>query len=134
MCTGPSTDYAVAYWLTVGNEVTVVGRNEAGDWLQIEHEDRPGWIFVALTDTEAEGVAELPADAPPATQTPEPVPEPVVEPTPEPEPEPTPEPETPPVPEPKPSLPAVTVTGSVVNLRQGPGTDHPTPGQVRAGD
>ena len=111
--TGPSTDPSVAYWLTV------VGRNEAGDWLRIEHEDRPGWIFVALTDTAAEGVAELPADAPPATQTPEP------------EPEPTPEPETPPAPEPEPSLPAVTVTGSVVNLRQGPGTNHPTAGQVR---
>ncbi len=143
--TGPSTDYAIAYGLTAGDEVTVVARNEAGDWLQIEHEDRPGWIFAALTDTAAEGVAELPADAPPATQTPEPVPEPVVEPTPEPEPEPTPEaveptpepmpePETPPAAEPEPSLPAVTVTGSVVNLRQGPGTDHATAGQVRAGD
>ena len=57
-------------------------------------------------------MAELPANAPPATQTPEPVPEPVVELIPEPEPE--------------PSLPAVTVTGLVVNLRQGPGTDHAT--------
>ncbi len=30
--TGPSTDYAVAYRLTAGDEVTVVGRNEDGDW------------------------------------------------------------------------------------------------------
>ena len=121
--TGPSTDHSVAYWLTAGDEVTVVGRNKAGDWLQIEYEDRPGWIFAALTDT-ADGVAELPAGAPPAP-----------EPTPEPEPEPTPEPVSPtPAPTPEPSLPAVTVTGSVVNLRQGPGTDHATATQVRADD
>ena len=137
--TGPSTDHAIAYWLAPGDEVTVVGRNEDGTWLRIEHEDRPGWIFAALTTLATEGVAELPADAPPV----EPTPEPVVEPTPEPEPtpeaveptpEPTPEPETPPAAEPEPSPPAVTVTGSVVNLRTGPGTDHATAGQVRAGD
>ena len=147
--TGPSTDHAIAYWLAAGDEVTVVGRNEEGTWLRIEHEDRPGWIFAALTTLATEGIAELPADAPSepepvaAEPTPESVPEPVVEPTPEPEPtpeaveptpEPTPEPETPPAAEPVPSLPAVTVTGSVVNLRQGPGTDHPTDGQARAGD
>ena len=40
--TGPSTDYAIAYWLTAGDEVTVVARNKAADWLRIEHEDRPG--------------------------------------------------------------------------------------------
>ena len=139
--TGPSTDHAIAYWLAAGAEVTVVVRNEEGTWLRIEHEDRPGWIFAALTDVAAEGVAELPADAPPAEPPPESVPEPVVEPTPEtvdptlaPTPEPAPEPETPPAPEPSPSLPAVTVVGTVVNLRTGPGTNHPTDGQVRAGD
>ncbi len=140
--TGPSTDHAIAYWLAAGDEVLVVDRNEEGTWLQIEHQDRPGWIFAALTNI-ANEVAELPADAPPAEPTSEPVVEPTpepeptpeaVEPTPAPTPEPTPESETPPAPEPEPSLPAVTVTGTVVNLRQGPGTDHPTAGQVRAGD
>jgi hypothetical protein len=29
--TGPSTDYAIAYWLTAGDAVTVVGRNEEDD-------------------------------------------------------------------------------------------------------
>ena len=125
--TGPSTDHPIAYWLTAGAEVTVVGRNAEGTWLRIEHEDRPGWIFAALTDIATEGVAELP----------EPVVEPepeAVEPTPAPTPEPTPEPEILPAAEPEPVLPAVTVTGTVVNLRAGPGTDHPTAGQVRAGD
>ena len=146
--TGPSTDHAIAYWLGAGAVVTVVDRNAEGTWLRIEHEDRPGWIFAALTDIAdevAEGVAELPAEAPPAEPTPEPVVEPTpepepeptpeaVEPTPAPTPEPTPEPETPPAAEPVPSPPAVTVTGSVVNLRTGPGTEHAINGQVRAGD
>ena len=123
--TGPSTDYAIAYGLTAGDEVTVVARNEAADWLRIEHEARPGWIFASLTDTAAEGVAELPADAPPTTQPPESVPEPVVEPTPE--------PETPPAPEPESSLPAVTVTGSVVNLRTAAGSKSQTLTRPRAG-
>ncbi len=134
--TGPSTDYAVTFGLTAGEEVTVVGRNAAGDWLQIEHQDRPGWIFAALTDVSdlladapLEGAADMPAPVvepepePTPVSTPEPTPEPIPEPTPEPEPQPaTPEPVT------------VTVTGSVVNLRRGPGTDYPTHGQVREGD
>ncbi|MCY4521936.1 MAG: SH3 domain-containing protein [Caldilineaceae bacterium] len=132
--TGPSTDYAVAFWLTAGAEGTVVGRNADGTWLQIEHEDRTGWIFTALTDIAAEGMAELRA-APPlewaaAESAPEPTPEPepIVEPTPE---------TVAPTPEPEPAVPdsvVTTVTGTVVNLRKGPGTDHPTDGQTRAGD
>ena len=125
--TGPGTGRPVAYWLAAGAEVTVVGRNADGTWLRIEHEGRPGWIFAALTDTAAEGVAEQPADTP---SEPEPV---AVEPTlePEPEPEPTVKPELKAV---TPDHVVATVTGSVVNLRRGPGTDHATAGQVRAGD
>ncbi len=126
--TRPGTGNPIAYWLTVGTEVLVIGRNEDGSWLRIEHEDRPGWIFAALTDI-TDGVAELPADAPPAEPTPE-----AVEPIPAPTPESPPESETPPAPEPEPSLPAVTVTGTVVNLRTGPGTEHGIDGQVRASD
>ena len=76
--TGPGTDYAVAYWLTAGDEVTVVGRNDDGTWLQIEHQDRPGWISATLTGIATEGAAPPPAPAP------EPVaePKPTVEPTP----------------------------------------------------
>ena len=137
--TGPSTDHAVAYWLTAGAEVTVVGRNADGTWLQIKHQDRPGWIFTALIDIAMEGTAELPESGP------EPTPEPavVVEPTPEPSPEPIaePEPTVEPTPEPEPTptpttatQPTVTVTGKVVNLRTGPGTDHAIDGQVHASD
>ena len=143
--TGPSTDHAIAYWLAPGDAVTVVGRNEDGTWLRIEHQDRPGWIFATLTDIAAEGAAELPADAPPAPAAAEPVPEPTVAPDPEPtvavEPEPTPQPAPEPTPEPtrEPQTETsdrvtATVTGAVVNLRRGPGTEHGINGQVRAGD
>ena len=58
------------------------------------------------------------------------------EPMPEPTPEPTPE-TVAPTPEPEPrteALERVTVTGTVVNLRAGPGTEHAIDGQARAGD
>ena len=116
MRTGPGTGHAVAYWLTAGDAVTVVGRNADGTWLQIEHRDRPGWISATLTDVAAEGVAELREPAP------EPTPE-AVEPTPE------------PVPAPQMVVRlTVRVTGSEANLHTGAGTDHPTVGQVREGD
>ena len=133
---GPGIDHAARFWLSSNTEVAVTGRNADGTWLRIEHEDRAGWIFAALTDIEAEALASLSDTMPeemmaaePAAPTPVPqavaAPEPTVEPTPEPEP---PLASTPAV------QPTVTVTGTVVNLRQGPGTDHPTHGQVRSGN
>ena len=117
--TGPSTGFSVAFWLTAGTKVKVVARNADGSWLRIVHADRPGWIFATLVDVATEGVAEMP----------EPVVEPEPEPTPVSTPEPTPDPQT----ETSERVTA-TVTGSVVNLRQGPGTEHARAGQVRAGD
>ena len=68
--TGPGTSYPAAYWLHAGDEVTVVGRSEEGTWLQIEHQDRPGWISTRLVDFET-AVAEVEA-APASAPTPEP--------------------------------------------------------------
>lgn len=135
--TGPGTDHPVAYWLIAGDEVTVVGASAAGDWLQIEHQDRPGWIATTLVDfeaapAEAESVPQEPAPESPAPMD-EPTdvdePETVAEPTEAVEPTPVPEPQTV-----TPDRVTATVTGTVVNLRSGPGTDHATDGQVRAGD
>ena len=150
--TGPGTDHGIGYWLTVDTPVTVLGRNTDSTWLHIEHDGRPGWIFGALTDIDAEVLAALrdtaPADmaavepaepAPPAVE--EPTPESIApaapaEPTPVPTPVPEPtvdEAEAHPHPHPH-TVATVTVTGSQVNLRRGPGTDHAIDGQVRAGD
>ena len=128
---GPGTDYAVVGQVRAGDQLQATGRNAAGDWLQIKHQDRPGWIFATLTDLVTETAAELPVDVPPpVTATPTAEPEPTIKSEPAPE-----------TVEPTPGLPAqtgtslhVTVTGSVVNLRRGPGTDYAVVGQVRAGD
>ena len=131
--TGPSTDHSVAYWLIAGDTVSIVGTSADGDWLQIEHEDRPGWIAIALVDFEDATRAEVEAAPEPEADPPAPMDEPTVEPVAEPTeaavPTPAPTPQT--------ELPgplSVTVTGTTVNLRAGPGTEHPTNGQVRAGD
>ena len=147
----PGTDHPIAFWLHAGDQVTVAGRNAEGTWLLIAHDNRAGetrvgWIFAGLTDLPAdqlaalaettpavEIVAQIPAliaaGAMPAAETeaaPTPEPVPVAEPTPEPAPEPA------AAPEPEPAR--LTVTGTVVNVRAGPGTGHPIALQAAAGD
>ena len=129
---GPGTEHTAHFWLATGAVATVHGRNADSTWLQIEHEGRQGWIHASLTNIMSDVLAGLPDTAPEALMADEPA-EPPAAPTPEPAvvAEPTPEPE----PEPAAPLRATAiVTGTVVNLRAGPGTEHPTDGQVRAGD
>ena len=129
---GPNTNHAAVYWLETATEVTVVGRNADGTWLQIEHSRGPGWIFAGLLDFDADVLADLPEAT---VDAPEPTPEPavVVVPTRTPEPAEAVAPEA--VSEP-PASDAVwlTVTGSAVNVREGPGTDHPIALRAAAGD
>lgn len=149
--TGPGTEYDPAFWINAGTELTVVGRNTDGDWLQVELEEKAGWIFGPLTDIAADVRAVLPVTEPPVAvveeivEAPEPEPVPATEPeaaveapapqadesdegnatAPEPPPAPTATPET---------ADMLQVTGSTVNLRSGPGTHHPIVGQVRRGE
>ncbi len=58
---GPGTDFPVVGGLSQGTQVTVVGRNESGDWLQVQLPGEPprqGWIFRALVvlSDEVEGL------------------------------------------------------------------------------
>ena len=136
---GPGTEHDIRFWLTADTPVHVSGRNADGDWLQIEHEGQVGWLFGALTDIGAEVLAALPGTSAPPAITPEPVVEPTVTPDPaaalEPTPTPLPEPAEEPAPEAQtPVRTTATVTGSTVNLRTGPGTEHAIDGQVRAGE
>ena len=127
---GPDTGYAVSFWLTEGTVVTVTDHNTAGDWLQIEHGVQAGWIFAALTDAAMDVQGSKTEDLEP-----EPMKDRVITTVPEPTVEPTAEPTEEAMPESTTETPStVTVTGTVVNLRTGPGTDHPTDGQVHAGD
>ena len=117
--TGPDTDHAARFWLQASTEVAVTGRNADGTWLQIEHGERVGWFFGALTDITAEILADLPYTTPADLMAAE------LESTPEPISEPGPQIST--------SLSA-TVTGTVVNLRTGPSTEHAIDSQLRGGD
>jgi TolB protein len=63
--TGPGTAYPVIGELSLGDSVEVIGKNAAGDWLQIAYNGQEGWIAAAYTDL-AGSLAALPeASAPP---------------------------------------------------------------------
>ncbi len=62
---GPGTDYPADGLVYEGDQVSVTGRNTAGDWLQITHPAVTGelvWIYGPLTDVDAaalQGLAEV---------------------------------------------------------------------------
>lgn len=64
---GPGTEFAIIGGLAAGQEITVVGRNAAGDWLQIEYDGAIAWVFAELiatdSDTNRLPVIESEADA-----------------------------------------------------------------------
>ena len=80
--TGPGTLYPIVGGLSLGDVVEVVGKNAAGDWLQIAYNGREGWIAAAyaeLTDSLA-AVPEVAASPPPPpTLTPMPASPPIPE-------------------------------------------------------
>ncbi len=72
---GPGTTYPKIGRLKAGDEVTLIARNEAGDWLQTD----VGWVAAEWVETPVD-VAALPVAehiaAPPPTATPTPTPVP----------------------------------------------------------
>ena len=62
---GPGTDYPVVGGLNRDATAALLGRNETGDWLQLQLPDRPAWIFAPLVETTVP-IADLPAVEPPA--------------------------------------------------------------------
>ena len=55
---GPGTTFDLTGSITAGTALTIIGRNEAGDWLKLEN---GAWIFGEL-------VANAPTDLPVAAQ------------------------------------------------------------------
>jgi uncharacterized protein YgiM (DUF1202 family) len=51
---GPGTNYAIAGSLRQGEQVTVIGRNDVGDWLLVEGEGRAAWVFAELVSVEGD--------------------------------------------------------------------------------
>jgi hypothetical protein len=63
---GPGTNFAVTGGLQAGDEISVLGRNEAGDWLQFDADGETAWVFAELVtvdgDIESLRVAEAGVD------------------------------------------------------------------------
>lgn len=77
---GPGTNYPVVGAATAGDEFPIIGRNEGGDWWQIDFSGQTGWMYAPyVTATNAENVpvaTVIPAPPPTDTPTPTPTPEP----------------------------------------------------------
>jgi hypothetical protein len=80
---GPGTNYGLVGSAQAGTKFKVTGKNQAGDWWQIDYSGQPGWVFgqlVTATGAEAVAIAQnIPvpptaAPPPPPTNTPEPQP------------------------------------------------------------
>jgi hypothetical protein len=107
---GPGTTYAIIGSANPGQSFPITGKNQAGDWWEIDFSGQRGWVFGELaTSANAEAVAVAlnipPAPVapppPPATNTPVPAPQPAPQPE-----QPAPPPEAPaPAPAPSDNLP-----------------------------
>ena len=42
---GPDISYPIIGSASPGQQYTITGKNSAGDWWQIDHDGRPGWVF-----------------------------------------------------------------------------------------
>ncbi len=81
---GPGTNYNIIGSLTAGQTMRVTGKNQAGDWWQIDYNGQAGWVFgqlVSTQNTEAVAVAQNIPAAPPT-----PIPQPTQPPAPQPAP------------------------------------------------
>ena len=106
----PGPPHAIASQVTEGTSLPVQGRNQEGDWMRVVHEGQVLWIFSQYTDFTTDKLTDLPIVT-------------VAIPTPVPASTPT-----------KTVSGVLTVTGTVVNVRAGPGINYPVRTQVRQGD
>ena len=67
--TGPGTDFPVVGGLYQDEKAPLLGRNQNGDWLQVELPETTAWIFAPLVQTSIP-ISELPAIEPPPTPEP----------------------------------------------------------------
>jgi uncharacterized protein YraI len=92
---GPSTNHAIIGSANQGQTFTVKGKNNAGDWWQIDYNGQDGWVFGSLVqaqNTQAVAIAVNIPTAPPPPPTP--IPQPTAVPQPQPA-APQPEPQQP---------------------------------------
>jgi hypothetical protein len=51
---GPGTNFVALGGLQAGDEITLDGRNEAGDWAQFDFDGEAAWAFVSLLEVEGD--------------------------------------------------------------------------------
>ncbi len=61
---GPGTDYPVVGGLYQNAQAALLGRNQSGEWLQLQLPDGPAWIFAPLVQTSVP-IPDLPQIDPP---------------------------------------------------------------------
>ena len=61
---GPGTDYPVVGGLYQDAQAPLLGRNQSGDWLQLQLPDGPAWIYAPLVRTTTP-IPDLPQIDPP---------------------------------------------------------------------
>ena len=61
---GPGTDYPVVGGLYQDAQAPLLGRNQSGDWLQLQLPDGPAWIYAPLVQTTTP-IPDLPTIDPP---------------------------------------------------------------------
>jgi uncharacterized protein YraI len=77
---GPGTDYPIVGQLSAGDQLALLGRNEASDWLVVCCiDDKPGWVAARLVSTELD-ILDLPVGLAP-TRVPVPTPTAPLQPT-----------------------------------------------------
>ena len=118
---GPGTVYEVIASLAEGDEVSVLGRDEMGDWVKVGLDSgEEGWVAAEFVDV-GDGLKAVPV------LTPEPIATPTTEPTPTAMPSPTVPPEATAAPTPVSEvtvpIPSRTTAGGL-RMRSGPGTDY----------
>lgn len=61
---GPGTNYNIIGSTNAGQRFTVTGRNQAGDWWQINFNNQSGWLYGPLVTTENTGGVQVAANIP----------------------------------------------------------------------
>ena len=70
---GPGTDFPIVGGLYQNEKAALLGRNQTGDWLQIQLPETTAWIFAPLVQTTVP-IADLPLIDPPPAPEPSPIP------------------------------------------------------------
>lgn len=87
---GPGTNYNIIGAANQGERFNVTGKNQTGDWWQIDYRGQPGWVFGQLVTPQNTGAVQvaqnIPAPPPPPPPTNTPVPQPTQPPAPPPTP------------------------------------------------